>query len=115
MPLPQSGRHIGGQIDDAIYLPFTGVHAQGPLDHIDRLPAYMAHFAYAEPTAQHQQKHRAVFQRIDHPKEHDDLGFRHRLGEPRGHENVMAWELNGRLRQDPVVTQEAKEARSPWR
>jgi hypothetical protein len=27
VPLPQSGRDIGREIDHAIYLPFTGVHA----------------------------------------------------------------------------------------
>ncbi len=110
MPLPQGGRDIGGQIDYAIHLPFTGVHAQGALGHIDRRPAYVAHFAHAEPAPQHQQKHRTVFQRIDHPKEPDDLSFRHRPGEPRGHENLMARELNGRLHQEPLVTQEDKKA-----
>jgi len=32
------------------------------------------------------------------------------MGEPRGHENLMARELNGRLRQDALVAQEDKEA-----
>ena len=35
------------------------------------------------------------------------------MGEPRGHENLMAWELNGRLRQDALLAQEDKEALHP--
>ena len=110
VPLPQGGRDIGGQRDHAIHLPFPGVHAQGALGPIDRRPADVAHFAHAEPAPQHHQKHRTVFQRIDHPKEGDDFGLRHRTGEPRGYENLMARELHGRLHQEPLVTQEAKEA-----
>lgn len=73
----------------------------------------MAHFADPEPTSQHEQEHRTVWQGIDHPKERDDLGFRHRPGKPRGDKHLMARELNGRMRQAPVGAQEDKEALQP--
>jgi hypothetical protein len=103
--LPQGGGDIRGQIHDPIHLPFAGVHAKGPLPEVDSRPTDTTHYTHSEATPQHQQKHCAVFQRIDHPKEGDDVGLRHRTGEPRGHEELMPGELNGRLRQGALVTQ----------
>jgi hypothetical protein len=75
-------------------VPFTVVNPDGALSQVEGCPAEAAHFTYAEAAAQHEQKHRAVAQSIDDPKERDDLVLRHRAGESLGHEDVMAWQSN---------------------
>jgi hypothetical protein len=123
MPLPQGRRDVGGQIDHAIHLPLTVVDAQGARGPIERRPVSVAPCADSEPASQPSEKHRAVLQDINHPKERDALGCRPRRGEPRGHEKLMARELHRRLRQDSLGTQEEKKALqpaaaradSPWR
>jgi hypothetical protein len=88
---------------------FAIINTDGALGKVEGGPGEIAHFAYAEAAPQHQQKHGAVPQGIDDPKQGDDLVFCHRAGEVLGHEDVMAWVPNGGLRDIGLVAQEVEE------
>ena len=45
--------HIGGEIHDAIHLPFAPVDADGARVQINRVPGQGTHFRDPEPTASH--------------------------------------------------------------
>jgi hypothetical protein len=85
------------------------VNADGALGEVEGGPGEVAHFADAEAAPQHQQKHGAVSQDIDDPKKRDDLVLHHRAGERLGHEDVMAREPDGGLRDGALIAQEGKE------
>ena len=102
-----------GERDDAIHLAFTVVYTECVALQVDGRPRQVTDFADAEAAPQHQQKHRAVFQPIDHAKEGDDLGLGHRPGKPCGHEDLVPGELNRRLYQGTLGMQEDKKALQP--
>jgi hypothetical protein len=103
LPLSQGFRDIGRQIHHPIHVAFTVLNPNGALGQVEGGPEKTAHFTHAEAAAQHEQKHRAVAQGIDDPKERDDLVLRHGAGEFLGHEDVMAGQSNRRLRDIALV------------
>jgi len=99
----QRVRDIRRIIDHAIHLPFALVDANGPCLDIEGGPGERTHLPDAQPTAQHQQKHRPIPQPIDDPEQTEQVVFRCRFGQGVGHQHLMAVPSNGLLGHPAVV------------
>jgi hypothetical protein len=101
---------IRRMIHHSIHLPCAMVDANGPCPEIAGGPGERAHLPDAQPTAQHQQKHRPIPQPIDDPEPTEPVVFRHRFGQGMGHQHLMAALGDGLLGHPAVVLQKGKES-----
>src|SRR5919108_5400697 len=108
-PLMQRSVGIKGEVDHPIDLAFAVVEANGPRLAMDAGPREGTDLPDPQPAPQHQQKHRAVAQPINHPEPLDELLFAHRFGKTLGYGHMMPAPMNRLLGDQPPLMQEAKE------
>ena len=85
------------------------VNAKGPRFEIDAGPREGADFTNSQPAPQHQQKHRAIAQPINHPEQLDEIIVAHRFGKALRDDHLMPALMNRLLDDQPPLVQEAKE------
>jgi hypothetical protein len=107
-PVAQRLRDISRIIDHPIHLPFAVVDADGLCPDIDGGPGERADLPDAQPTAQHEQKHRPIPEPIDDPEQTEQVVFGHQFGQGVGHLHLMAAPIDRLLGDPAVVLQEGK-------